>query len=108
MSGGHFDYQQYRLEDIASSIDKLIESNDSTELDSYNCEIGYHYSPDIIKQFDVTRKVLRLAAAMAQRVDWLVSGDDSEDSFRRRWHEEVETLIKTYEDISIKLPKDSR
>jgi hypothetical protein len=26
---------------------------------------------------------------MAQRVDWLVSGDDGEESFMRRWEKEV-------------------
>jgi len=97
MSGGHFDYQQYRLEDIASSIDELIASNDNTELDRYGCEIGRHYPPDIIERFDITRKMLRLAAAMAQRVDWLVSGDDGEDAFRDRWDEEVGPLAETLE-----------
>lgn len=92
MSGGYFDYQQSRLEDIASDIDELIENNDRTDKDSYGDDIGYHYPPDIIERFDETRKTLRLARAMAQRVDWLVSGDDGEDSFRERWVKEVEIL----------------
>ena len=27
--------------------------------------------------------------AMVQRIDWLVSGDDGEDSFRERWGKDV-------------------
>jgi len=92
MSGGYFGYNQYRLEDIASEIDELIARNDSTELDGFGQEIGRHYPPDIIQKFDETRKTLRLAEAMAQRVDWLVSGDDGEDLFRSRWAEEVDPL----------------
>jgi hypothetical protein len=26
---------------------------------------------------------------MAQRVDWLISGDDGEESFHQRWKEEL-------------------
>jgi len=87
MSGGHFDYQQYRIEDIAVSIDELIAAN----------EVSYHYPRDIISKFEEARKTLRLAAAMAQRIDWLVSDDDGEGSFRSRWQEEVDPLRKAYE-----------
>lgn len=80
VSGGYFNYQQHRIEDIAETIDKLIEKNDSD------------YPSDIIIKFDETRKMLRLAAAMAQRVDWLASGDDDEYSFRHRWIDEVNEL----------------
>ena len=86
MSGGHFDYQQYRLEEIATSIDMLIDIND----------IMAHYPPDIVAKFDETRKILRLASAMVQRIDWLVSDDDGEDTFRERWLEEVDSLKEKY------------
>jgi len=92
MSGGHFNYAQYMLEGIASCIDELIATNDSDEVNEFGDVIGYHYPADIVAKFDETRKTLRLAEAMAQRVDWLVSGDDGEDSFRERWKEEVEPL----------------
>lgn len=92
MSGGYFNYLQYRVEDIALDIDDLIETNDSIEKDEYNQEIGRHYPADIIAKFDETRKTLRLAGAMAHRIDWLVSGDDGEDSFRERWGKEIEPL----------------
>ena len=94
MSGGYFDYAQYRIEDIASSIDDLIKTNESKKLDSFGQEIGSNYPADIIAKFDETRKTLRLAAAMAQRVDWLVSDDDGEYCFSKRWAEEVEPLRK--------------
>lgn len=92
MSGGHFDYAQYRIEDIAREIDELIEKNEDTSLDSFGCVIGNFYPKEIIDKFDEARKTLRLSAAMAQRIDYLVSGDDGEESFLSRWHEEVESL----------------
>ena len=92
MSGGHFEYQQYRLHDIASQIKELIESND----DEY--EWGYRrgngYSAETIEKFKIAVDTLEKAAIMAQRVDWLVSGDDGEDSFHRRWDEELNVTEK--------------
>jgi len=89
MSGGHFDYAQHRIEDIADSIDKLVEENDSTEKDEWGNDIGRHYPSDIINQFKETAHTLRRAQAMAQRVDYLVSDDDGEETFRERWANEV-------------------
>ena len=92
MSGGHFNYQQHSLESIASLIDELIEYNNNTDLDRYGYPIGNNFPEDIISKFDETRRTLRLAAAMVQRIDWLVSGDDGEESFRERWDETVVPL----------------
>jgi len=89
MSGGHFDYAQYRLNDIASSIDELIASNDDTSLNEYGDTRGAGYSNETIEKFKEASETLRRAEAMAQRVDWLVSGDDGEESFHSRWAKEV-------------------
>ena len=89
MSGGHFDYQQYRLEDIATTIDELIGTNDDHRLDEYGNTKGHGYTPKTIARFREAAHTLRRARDMAQRVDWLVSGDDGEDSFHERWSKEV-------------------
>ena len=80
MSGGHFDYAQFRMEDIAVEIDKLIDRNDY---------VDYPYPPEIIERFTEAAHTIRQAQEMAQRVDWLVSGDDGDESFMSRWDNEV-------------------
>lgn len=90
MSGGHFYYQQHRCHDIATMIDELVASNDDETLDEYGQMRGMDYGPEIIERFVLASRTLRRAAAMAQRIDWLVSGDDGEEAFLRRWKEEVE------------------
>ena len=35
---------------------------------------------------------LKVAAIYAQRIDWLLSGDDGEESFKRRLKEELDAL----------------
>jgi hypothetical protein len=94
MSGGHFDYAQYRIEDIARGIEELVESNDDEPLNEWGYRRGHGYSPETIEKFKIAVDTLRRAAIMAQRVDWLVSGDDGEDSFHRRWDEELKELNK--------------
>ena len=89
MSGGHFEYQQYRIDDIAVEIKELIESNNDETKNEWGDARGRNYPPEIIEKFKEAQHTLRQAAEMAQRVDWLVSSDDSEESFLRRWEKEV-------------------
>jgi len=92
MSGGHFEYQQYRIEDIAQSIEELIKSNDDESLNEWGYRRGHGYSTETIEKFKIAVDTLEKAAIMAQRVDWLVSGDDGEDSFHRCWDEELKEI----------------
>jgi hypothetical protein len=80
MSGGHFDYKQYQIEDIADEIEELIEDN------LFKDEYGYcrNYSEKTLDRFVEAVKALRIAEVYATRVDWLVSGDDGEDTFHQR------------------------
>lgn len=94
MSGGHFDYQQYRIEDIANSIDELIESNDDKTLDEWGYQRGRGFTKETIDRFKQAAHTLRQAAEMAQRVDYLVSDDDGEESFHQRWAKEVRETYK--------------
>jgi len=87
MSGGHFDYQQYSLEDMADEIRSLIALNESP---TFNKE--EKYSAETIAKFLEADKTLRIAAVMVQRIDWLVSGDDGEESFHVRWSEDIKSL----------------
>ena len=84
MSGGHFNYDQYKVSQIADQIDDLIFHNGSQERASYG-ELRYQeYPPSIVEAFKAAANKMREAYVYAQRIDWLVSGDDGEDSFRHR------------------------
>ena len=92
MSGGYFEYNQWKVEELAEDIDRAIAR--STRLldnppDKNDYEHCYVYTPETLAKFTEARDTLRRAAKMAQRVDWLLSGDDGEDSFHKRWEEEV-------------------
>ena len=89
MSGGYFDYDQYRIGFIADSIEHLIRTNDSKELDDFGDPEGRGYTDETILKFKEAAKYLKIAQVYAQRIDWLVSCDDGEDSFLERLKEEL-------------------
>jgi len=80
MSGGHFDYDQNRISNIVSSIEELIEANDTAE---------YPFTSQTIEKFREAVHLLKIAYTYAQRIDWLVSADDDEESFHVRLEKEL-------------------
>lgn len=95
MSGGHFDYQQYRISEIADEIRRLIETNDTTEVDSWGDRIGKNYPPEVITRFREAEALLRKAAIYVQRIDWLVCDDDGPQSFLKHLDEQLDELQNT-------------
>ncbi len=95
MSGGFFEYNQYRIDEIADAIDRLIARNGSGEKDEWGDPMYQDFSQETIEKFKEAIEALKRAETMAQRIDWLVSGDDGEESFHRRWAEELEKLNET-------------
>lgn len=89
MSGGHFDYQQYKLNDIADAIEKLIAENGKPDEYDWVRE----YSPEVLEEFRNGIKALKHAAVYAQRIDWLVSGDDGPEEFHARLAEELKEVV---------------
>jgi len=88
MSGGHFNYDQHRITGITEEISLLIRNNKKKD------EYGFmrNYSHATIKKFKEAESVMRLAAMMVQRIDWLVCDDDGEDTFHERWDEDVRAI----------------
>jgi hypothetical protein len=100
MSGGSFDYEQYKIGYIANQIEQLIEKNgrektkeelkyegwkDSDWYKKYPEDLKhYEYPEEVIEKFKEGVKILRQAEIYAHRIDWLIAGDDSEDSFHKR------------------------
>ncbi len=69
MSGGHFNYIQYKLEDIAEELENIIVENDSDELNEYGDRIGKNYSEETIDEFMNAIVFLKLCETYIQRID---------------------------------------
>jgi len=91
MSGGHFDYKQYELGYMADEIEQLIRTNNENLGDSQFSYVR-NYSDETLKEFQKGSDIIREALVYAHRIDWLVSGDDGENSFHKRLKEELNNL----------------
>lgn len=82
MSAGHFNFMQRHMTEIASDIEEVIDHNTLLQI----------YAADIIEEFKNGVQALRRAYVYAERIDYLLEGDDGEDSFRKRLKEDLAKL----------------
>ena len=107
MSGGTFDYLQRRLEyDFVEIIEQIIEMQgklkDKEDLfmkrefyEEYPEEkVYYTYPKEIQEKFIEAIKAVRIAAIYMERIDYLLEGDDNEESFLERLKEELTNINK--------------
>ena len=100
MSGGRFEYFQYKIRMIADDIEQEIINSGRKKtpeeikyeawrtkewFEQYPEDLNhYEYPPEIIEEFKNVVLALHIAEVYTQRVDWLLSGDDGEESFLKR------------------------
>lgn len=95
MSGGHFDYYQFRISDIREKIEHIVELNNVPVLEEDRADkwdnrvVHFDYSDEIIEEFKKGIESLRVAQIYAQRIDWYISGDDGEETFFKRLKEDL-------------------
>lgn len=110
MSGGHFEYAQYKIADIYNSIEEYLHGRELDECD-IECYIEEYFNTDeeaeylrkhhhtipnqngfseeTLAEFKKAVHILKQAEIYAQRIDWLLSGDDGEESFHERLKKEL-------------------
>jgi hypothetical protein len=84
MSGGAFNYQQYKLQHIIDEIERVIQQNSSQEHWRYGT-----LSDKTIIEFKEGILALKRALIYTQRIDWLLSDDDGEETFHKRLEQEL-------------------
>jgi hypothetical protein len=80
MSGGHFDYKQHQINDIINDIEQVILNETNPDYDGYK----HGFCEETLSAFEQAVRFLTLAHAYAHRIDWLLSGDDGEETFHER------------------------
>jgi len=98
MSGGHFDYVEHRFDEVVDELQRLIDTNDSTEKDEFGEEIGYHFNQYTINKFKIAKSAIAKSREMVHLIDYLVSGDTGEDTFHIEWHNKKLFSPVTYDD----------
>jgi hypothetical protein len=110
MSGGAFNYDQYKIGYMVDQIEETVVKNgvEKTPEDLKNEGwrdpdwykkypedlFHYKYPDEVIEKMKEGIEVLKRAQIYAHRIDWLLSGDDGEESFLRRLEEELNEIKK--------------
>ena len=114
MSGGAFDYNQFKIRMIADDIEETIRNSGKEKTteelkDHYGYDwdlwiekypedkFHYTYPPKVLKELYAAVHSLRVAEIYAQRVDWMLSGDDGPETFIERLKEDLDKLNETIE-----------
>ena len=108
MSGGAFNYDQYKIGYIADEIEQAIKlsgkEKTKRELDEESWrdpdwyekypedKFHYKYQDEVMDALKEAVRVLRIAQIYAHRVDWYFSGDDGEESFIERLKQDLDAL----------------
>lgn len=100
MSGGVFDYNQFHIRQIREEIQSELDNQGNPYLNSgFTDEFlekmpeykNYPVYPDKVQKIMKDAiKILKQAEIYAQRIDWYLSGDDSEESLYKRLEEELD------------------
>ncbi len=85
---------------MADQIESLIYHNGSKEKNEYGDNKYASYEGDTIQAFMLAVVKLREAFIFAQRIDWLICGDDDESTFHRRLRSDLEKLEKAERVVS--------
>ena len=121
MSGGYYEYAQYHINDIANAIEEYINGHSLDEEDindyiksrwledkekeyirknKHTKPNSFDYNKETIKELKKGLAILRKAYIYAQRIDWLLSGDDGEESFHKRLKKELDNLKNKKNEVS--------
>jgi hypothetical protein len=87
MSGGYLDYSDWDIRNLADQIDNEIDRNRSTEKGEYGDDISQHFTENTMDKFREAVELLEKVSIMVNRIDYLLEGDDSEETFHELWDE---------------------
>lgn len=108
MSGGAFNYDQYKIGYMVDQIEEIVVKNgvektpeelkdefwrDPDWYEKYpEDKFHYQYPDEVIEKMKEGVEILKRAQIYAHRIDWLLSGDDGEESFLKRLEEDLNEL----------------
>lgn len=97
MSGGTYDYIQFRLNEVADDIKEKIKKNEEMRKNPSECDEDERYDEATVEMFKEAVTVIKIASIYIHRIDWLLSGDDGESDFRERLTEEIAQFLNAEE-----------
>ena len=98
MSGGYFNYENYKIDEVADKVERLLYASSNGFFDeedqysSWEKKLIADAPKEVKSSFKDAVICLKKASVYAHRIDWLLSGDDGELSFLRRLKEDLDKI----------------
>lgn len=77
MSGGHFNYSYHHLAQFCDQLESDIRNNHKKDQWGY----AHNFREDVIYELNVILSKAKELTKLMKHVEWLYSGDDSEETF---------------------------
>lgn len=110
MSGGTFEYNEWHIGEIAETIRQLILQHRDANWVNRQKDGWASFTPypkKVLKKFEEAYKCLYQASIYAKRVDYLVAGDDGDESFLSRTNEELTEAREWFKKCFKEKPADA-
>lgn len=86
MSGGYFNYIQYRLDEVYADLCNLID----TGIDKDG--VKKKFAPETFEKFKEAKFEIKKATVMIKNIDYLLCWDSDEDSFLEEWESDLKAV----------------
>ncbi len=100
MSGGYFSFDNYKIDEVAERVERLLHAalnghyDDDDQYSSWEKKLIANAPAELKSTFNDAVICLKKAAVYAHRIDWLLSGDDGEESFLKRLKDQLNEIDK--------------
>lgn len=95
MSGGRFNYLQFRVKEISETLKEIIDRQGKPFEDEWEQGEYETFPPDVQQIMLDGIKAIDRAFVYIQRIDWFLCGDDGKDSLIERLKEDLENIDQT-------------
>lgn len=102
MSGGAFNYDQYKIGYMVDQIEQLIQHWERDDVNDWGERWRERFSEREIGSFRIACYHLERAQIYAQRVDWLISGDDGADNYHLRLQHDLAELDAKWSRLDVR------
>ena len=96
MSGGTFDYGQFKIGTIADDIQRYLDVQgtivETRGWDGHKKYTNPIYPPEVQDAMKAGIKALKIAEIYAHRIDYFLSGDDGDENFLKRLQDELDEI----------------
>jgi wyosine [tRNA(Phe)-imidazoG37] synthetase (radical SAM superfamily) len=101
MSGGFFDYDNQLINSVADRLANVIKRRGIPSMYDENVVYPTNWSEETYRELANGLTILRIAHVYANRIDYLLSEDDGEETFLQRLKEDLQRHKEEFSNLDM-------